>query len=209
LSARAAVQIVNYGVGNLGSLVNAITFLGAEVLVLDAPDQLRTGTHVLLPGVGAFAPAAEALAAHGWPDALSQAREAGAPIIGVCLGMQLLFETSDEAPGAAGLCWLPGSAKALRPAPDSPVPHMGWNSARVVRESAVAGTVDDCADFYFAHSFAVPGNCPDVIATTTTGSHEFASIVGRDNVLGVQFHPERSQSSGLALLQRFIEWDSC
>ena len=209
LSREPLVQIVNYGVGNLGSLANAVSCVGARSTVVDNPERLSRDERILFPGVGAFGPAARALIDGGWSEPLVNAREAGTPILGICLGMQLLYAESQEAIGSTGLGWLKGSVRALRPEPGAPVPHVGWNEAEVRSEHFVAGMLGSRVDYYFAHSFAIPGDGIDALAVTSTGGQIFASIVGRENVLGVQFHPEKSQSGGLWLLRRFMEWKPC
>lgn len=206
---RPCLQVVGYGVGNIGSLRNAVDFIGGHCIVVDDPMELRFDTHILLPGVGAFQPAATALRVAGWVAPLGEAREAGTPILGVCLGMQLLFQGSQEADMEPGLGWFEGEAVSLQATPKSPVPHMGWDQVVVARSHPVAGPVGSEHDYYFAHSYAVPASSADLLATTTTETGEFASVVGRENVLGVQFHPEKSQAVGLALLSRFLEWQPC
>lgn len=195
------IALVDYGAGNLHSVGNALAAAGARGIVVTAdPDKVRAADRIVLPGVGAFGAAMRALAAApGLVDALNErVRGAGRPFLGVCVGMQLMAEHGEEHGLTPGLGWLPGRVRAI-PAGDVKVPHMGWND---VRPTARHDLIEP-GEAYFLHSFAYAGD--GTIAVTDHGGPVVAAI-GRDNMIGVQFHPEKSQRYGLAFLERFLAW---
>ena len=197
------VALVDYGAGNLQSVRNALKAAGAEnILVTADPEAVRSADRIVLPGVGAFAHCMNALSGiDGMVDALNEATGAGAkPFLGICVGMQLMAEASEEHGTHAGLGWVKGRVRMMEATDASiKIPHMGWNDVVPAR----AHPLIDAGEAYFLHSFAYDGD--DVIATTEHGGMVVAAI-GRDNRIGVQFHPEKSQSYGLAFLARFLEW---
>ena len=191
------IGICDYGMGNRGSVVKAFERVGADVRMTDDLDVLAQADALVVPGVGAFPQAMGELRARRL-DTLVQRRAAeGVPVLGICLGMQLLFESSDEHEGAQGLGLLPGTVRYLH-APK--LPHIGWNLVSWERDSALNVGLDGPRAFYHVHSLA-----PDTDAVLGWGEYgeRFATVVGRDNVFGVQFHPEKSSSDGLALLENF------
>lgn len=196
------VALIDYGAGNLHSVRNALQAAGAERIAVTAdPGAVREADRIVLPGVGAFGAAMRQLAATpGLVDALNEAvLSAGRPFLGVCVGMQLMAEAGEEHGTHSGLGWLKGSVRAIEPRPGLKVPHMGWNDVRpTVPHPLIAE-----GEAYFLHSFAYEGE--SVLASTDHGGPVTAAI-GRDNLAGVQFHPEKSQRYGLALLARFLEW---
>jgi len=198
----SSVALIDYGAGNLHSVWNALRAAGAtQVSVTADPAEVLGADRIVLPGVGAFASAMRALSAvPGMIDALEEAvREKGRPFLGVCVGMQLMAETGEEHGDTPGLGWCKGTVRALAPRPELKVPHMGWNDVRpTVPHPLIAP-----GEAYFLHSFAYGG--ADVLAETEHGG-PVAAAVGRDNMVGVQFHPEKSQRYGLALVARFLEW---
>lgn len=197
-----SIALIDYGAGNLHSVHNALKAAGAEGLAITAdPDAVAKADRIVLPGVGAFAACAAGLRAiPGMVDALEQrVRHDGAPFLGVCVGMQLMAETGEEHGVHPGLGWIPGTVRALAPAPGIRVPHMGWNDVI----PAVDHPLIEAGEAYFLHSFAFTGD--SVLATTEHGGPVTAAI-GRDNMAGVQFHPEKSQRYGIALLERFLTW---
>ena len=197
-----SVALIDYGAGNLHSVHNALKAAGATNIAVTAdPATVRTADRIVLPGVGAFGACAAGLRGiPGMVEALEQrVRHDGAPFLGVCVGMQLMAETGEEHGIHPGLGWIPGSVAALPASPEVRVPHMGWNDVI----PAVAHTLIEPGEAYFLHSFAFTGQ--DVIATTEHGGPVTAAI-GRDNMAGVQFHPEKSQRYGIALLERFLAW---
>ncbi|WP_066476589.1 MULTISPECIES: imidazole glycerol phosphate synthase subunit HisH [unclassified Sphingomonas] len=197
-----SVALIDYGAGNLHSVHNALIAAGArDVAVTADPDAVLAADRIVLPGVGAFRACMDGLAAlPGMIDAL-QARvvSGGAPFLGVCVGMQLMADIGEEFGNHRGLGWVRGRVRPLTPSPELRVPHMGWNDVAPVAPHALIQP----GEAYFLHSFAFDGD--EVVATTDHGGPVTAAI-GRDNVLGVQFHPEKSQRYGIALLERFLEW---
>ncbi len=202
---RPAVTIVDYGVGNLGSLRNAFARVGRTADVSADPDTIATADRVLLPGVGAFDHAVERLESSGLGEAVAASARRGAPVAGVCLGMQLLTNASEEGE-RAGLGLIPGRARRFPSSADGRrllVPHMGWSATVPAKPSTLAPTLSGPGRFYFVHSYAVDADDPaDVLAWTDYG-RRFASAIEHENVLGIQFHPEKSHRYGLAILRDF------
>lgn len=207
------VVVVDYGAGNLASVANALRAAGAEALVTANPRVIARAGRIVLPGVGAFAQCIGALrGTAGVLDALTTAvRTRGVPFLGVCVGMQLLASEGHEHGVHPGLGWIGGTVERLTPAAEPgssalKVPHMGWNTVTRCRDHAALANLADGASAYFVHSyrFAVADRA-DVVATTGHGE-EIVAIAGRDNILGVQFHPEKSQAFGLAFLASFLAW---
>jgi glutamine amidotransferase len=201
------IAIVDYGMGNLRSLRNAFDYVGIDVEVVSEPAALAGHSHVVLPGVGAFGNAVANLAARGFVEALRSHVKEGRPLLGICLGMQLLASRGYEFGEHAGLDLIPGRVVAFEASDAFPVPHVGWNDVHVAkRHPAFAKTKKD-VDYYFVHSFHfVTDDAEHVVAKSDYGP-PFTAVVGRGSVLGTQFHPEKSQASGLALLEGFAEWD--
>lgn len=201
------IGIVDYGIGNLGSVVNALTHLGLEAELLTDPAQVDHHKRLLLPGVGSFALAMDRLNEAGWSSALRHHCEAGMPLLGICLGMQLLFEEGEEHGMRKGLGLLPGRVVPLNPGAGLRVPQIGWNGLSYVRRHPLFCGVKEHVDFYFVHSFqCMPTDPSDIIATCDYGSAVTAAVA-RGNVAGMQFHPEKSQDCGLKLLSNFADWD--
>jgi glutamine amidotransferase len=197
-----SVALIDYGAGNLHSVHNALKAAGAERLVITAdPDVVTKADRIVLPGVGAFGACARGLReVDGLIAALEQrVLDAGVPFLGVCVGMQLMASRGEELGTHRGLGWIPGTVRHLPASPGVRVPHMGWNDVI----PAVDHPLIEPGEAYFLHSFAFDG--ADVIATTDHGGPVTAAI-GRDNLAGVQFHPEKSQRYGIALLERFLTW---
>jgi imidazole glycerol-phosphate synthase subunit HisH len=209
----ATVALIDYGSGNLRSAEKALSRAAAtlehapEVIVTDRPEVLASADHLVLPGVGAFSACMDALEARdGLVEAMEEAvRERGRPFLGVCVGMQLLATRGLEFGERAGLGWAPGEVRRLEPSdPALKVPHVGWNDVRAGDHPLFAGAAS--SQMYFTHSYAFhPAQGAEVLATSDHGG-PFAAAVARDNVAGVQFHPEKSQAAGLALIARFLEW---
>jgi imidazole glycerol-phosphate synthase subunit HisH len=197
----STVAVVDYGMGNRRSVEKAFEHVGAEVRVTGDHDAIRAADAVVVPGVGAFPEAMRRLTADGLDEVIRERAGQGTPVLGICLGMQLLFEASAEHEGAAGLGLLPGEVTALE-APK--LPHIGWNRVALERPSGLTDGLGDAAAFYHVHSFVCrPREDDDVVGRGEYGER-FASIVERDNVAGVQFHPEKSSRDGLALLANFV-----
>jgi glutamine amidotransferase len=196
------IAIVDYGMGNKRSVEKALAHVGAEPLITSDADQLRAAGAVILPGVGAFPEAMRRLRASGLDEVVRERAAAGVPLLGICLGMQLLFDSSTEHEGEIGLGLLPGDVDTLA-APK--LPHIGWNEVAFARRSPLVSGLGDAAAFYHVHSFVCrPAEDDDVVGRGDYGE-PFASIVERDNVMGAQFHPEKSSRDGLALLRNFAK----
>jgi imidazole glycerol-phosphate synthase subunit HisH len=197
----STVAVVDYGMGNRRSVEKAFEHVGAEVRVTGDHAAIREADAVVVPGVGAFPEAMRRLSAAGLDGVIRERAEHGTPVLGICLGMQLLFEASAEHEGAAGLGLLPGEVTALE-APK--LPHIGWNRVALERPSGLTEGLGGAAAFYHVHSFVCrPREDGDVVGRGEYGER-FASIVERENVAGVQFHPEKSSRDGLALLANFV-----
>ncbi|MBN1793689.1 MAG: imidazole glycerol phosphate synthase subunit HisH [Candidatus Omnitrophica bacterium] len=198
------IGIVDYGSGNLRSVTKACERLGSKAAVTADPQRLRQADKIILPGVGAFEDAIQALTACGLVDVLKELiLEAKKPYLGICLGMQLLFERSEESEGAEGFGICRGTVKKF----DSrtvKVPHMGWNVLRMRGASPLFQGIDDGFFFYFCHSYYCAPEDDTIISTVTDYGTEFASSIGKDNIFAVQFHPEKSQKLGLRVLENFL-----
>ena len=198
------LAIVDYGVGNLRSAQKAFETLGQPAEITSDATRIATAPAVVLPGQGAFGTCMENLAAAGLVEPVRQAARSGRPFLGICVGMQILFEESEESPGVPGLGIFGGRVVRFPRDPDRKVPHMGWNQLKIVRRVPALARVDDGAYVYFVHSYhPVPAD-PGVVATTTSYGLDFVSSVGRDNIYAGVFHPEKSQRVGLALLAGFV-----
>ncbi len=204
--------LIDYGAGNLRSVANALQAAGAHDLTIsDAPDVVARAERIVLPGVGAFAHCMASLSAiMGMRDALEQAvRMRGAPFLGICVGMQLLADVGEEHGEQAGLGWVPGRVRAMTGGTgadgrDIRIPHMGWN--QISLPDGRDGTLVQGGEAYFLHSYHFCAeNSADVAAMSAHGQ-PIVAAVQRDNILGVQFHPEKSQAYGIALLERFLTW---
>jgi glutamine amidotransferase len=196
------IAILDYGMGNLRSVEKALERVGAEPTLTSDAAEARSADGIVLPGVGAFPKAMERIRELGLDELIAERIDAGVPILGICLGFQLLFERSSELGGAAGLGALAGSVEPLS-AGELKVPHIGWSPARWHKVSRLTAGLADDEPFYFVHSFApAPAEQDDVLATATHGE-PFVAAIDRDPVFGVQFHPEKSSTAGLRLLANF------
>ena len=216
------IALIDYGISNLRSVQKAFEHLGTEVTLVDTPDRLAQADRLILPGVGAFPAGMQGLRERGLLEPIKRAAHDGKPLIGICLGMQLLFETSAEMGETEGLGLLPGRVTRIKgqeagskrqEAGYAPrithhvlkIPHMGWNQLDLVRDHPLVRDLASGAYAYFVHSYAVYPDRHDLVLATTDYGGPFASIVGQDNLCGLQFHPEKSQAVGLRLLQNFLE----
>jgi imidazole glycerol-phosphate synthase subunit HisH len=196
------IAILDYGMGNLRSVEKALARVGAEPLVSADHNAIRAADGVVLPGVGAFPEGMARIRALGLDDLVAERVAAGAPLLGICLGMQLLFSSSTELGGASGLDLLAGEVRELE-APGLKIPHIGWEPVRLAARSELTAGLDGGTPFYFVHSFAARPAEPDVVIGTAVWGEPFACAVARPPVYGVQFHPEKSSSAGLRLLGNF------
>ena len=197
------IAIIDYGMGNLRSVQKAVEAVGHQAEVTADPQALRQASHVILPGVGAFADAMAELRRTGLGAAFVDAVRAGKPCLGVCLGLQLLFDSSTEDGEHEGLGLLPGRVVRFAPRPGLKIPHMGWNTLRACRPVPLLKDVGPEPSVYFVHSYhAIPDLAADVAAVADYPD-PFAAIVWRDNLMACQFHPEKSQRVGLAMYAKF------
>lgn len=201
------IGIIDYGMGNLASVRNALEQLGHASQIESSPQAALQHPRLILPGVGSFAQAMQNLDQRGWTPALREYAASGRPLLGICLGMQLLFEHGEEHGDTAGLALIPGVVRLMQPASPHRIPHVGWNSLLHARRHPLFAGVKDHVDFYFVHSFhCIPAEPGDVLARCDHGG-EFVASVARGNVAGMQFHPEKSQPMGLRILDNFAQWE--
>ena len=195
----ATIAVLDYGSGNLHSVSRALRHAGAEVTVTSARDDVRRADATLIPGVGHFGHCVRAIRAAGLERPIRELASKGRPVFGVCVGLQVLFEASEEDPATPGLGIVEGTVRRL---PSSvTVPHMGWNTVEWTRSHPFAEGLDDRSWFYFVHSFAPTAD--GALGATEHGTR-FGSVIGRDNVFATQFHPEKSGEAGLALYRNFV-----
>lgn len=197
------IAIVEYE-GNLRSVQKALEHVGAQTVLADDPETLQKAEAIVLPGQGAFGTTMERLRNRGIAETVRDAIASGKPYLGICLGLQVLFEESEEAPGIPGLGILKG--KVVRFDSHLKVPHMGWNQLRLHQKPPHFESIADGVFVYFVHSYYVIPEDPRLIAATTAYGREFVSAVYRENLFAVQFHPEKSQSVGLEILRSFVRW---
>ncbi|HEU4945357.1 MAG TPA: imidazole glycerol phosphate synthase subunit HisH [Solirubrobacterales bacterium] len=195
------ICILDYGMGNLRSVEKALEHVGATATIANDAETIRAADGLVLPGVGAFPKAMQGIRALGLDELIEERRAAGVPILGICLGLQLLFDSTTELGGAEGLGLLAGEVTELD-APGLKVPHIGWSPVRWEHESRLTEGIDSETSFYLVHSFAPRPTPADLLGTAAYGSR-FACAAERDNVFGVQFHPEKSSAAGLRLLSNF------
>jgi glutamine amidotransferase len=196
------IAIMDYGMGNLRSVQKAFQKVGAEAVVTDEREIIESARAVVLPGVGAFGDAMTNLRSQGLVETIERVAERGTPLLGICLGLQLFFEESDEMGLHQGLGLFPGRVRRFDVG--LKVPHIGWNQVHIRRQSPLLDGLADGSYAYFVHSYYVePAEDGSVLATTDYGL-DFASVVGRNNVYGIQFHPEKSQDVGMRILGNFV-----
>lgn len=198
--------VIDYGMGNLRSVSKALERLGADVRVSADPEDLQKADKLVLPGVGAFQDAMKELETRRLTPAILQHIKSGKPFLAICLGLQLLFSESEENPGVKGLCVFPGEVIRIR-STDVKIPHMGWNSVKLLRKHPVLEGLRDNAYFYFVHSYyAVPSDAGLLAGVTEYGNDKVCAMIAKDNVVAAQFHPEKSQDAGLEILKNFVNW---
>lgn len=201
-----SVAIIDYGMGNLGSVYRAFQECGAQPFISSDPTKIINADHIVLPGVGAFSEGMRHLQSRGFIEPLKKAAlEMQTPFLGICLGMQLLADKGYEGGETNGLGFIKGTVKRLEPnEPTTRIPHVGWNELNKTQSNALFAEIPDGGDFYFVHSYhLLPQDQNDVLATTPyCGS--FVSVVGRRNIFGTQFHPEKSSKLGFQLIRNFL-----
>ena len=203
------IAIVDYDAGNIMSVQKACAYLGRDYVLTRKPEEILRADHVILPGVGAFGDAMEKLHKYALPEVLKEVRDKGTPFLGICLGLQLLFEESEESPGVKGLGLLPG--KIIR-IPDGDkrlkIPHMGWNSLHFPKAGRLFEGLPEGADVYFVHSYYLPAGegsgHEDIITAQTEYGVQIGASVEKGNLFACQFHPEKSSHMGLRILVNFL-----
>lgn len=201
------IGIVDYGSGNLASVQHSLTRIGTESEIFDKPNKIENYDRLILPGVGSFRLAMNVLKNLGWNQTLKHYVQSGRPLLGICLGMQLLFERGFESGKTTGLGLIGGEVILLHPLSSLKVPHIGWNSLSYKKSHPLLKGIKPHVDYYFIHSYhCVVSEKNDVIARCKYGI-EFDAIIARDNIVGVQFHPEKSQPNGLTILENFSKWN--
>ena len=202
------IAVVDYGVNNLRSVVRALAARGHPATLTGDPDRVRSADRIVMPGVGHFGQATANLTRTGLGEALKEAARSGRPVMGICLGLQLFFSHSEEAPGVPGLQLLPGEVRRF--ATDLPIPHVGWAlvepTAAGRAHPMLQGVLREPQFFYHVHSYHLAGLPSDIELATGEYGYVFPTFVGRGNVVGAQFHPEKSQQAGLDLLDAFVRW---
>jgi len=197
------IAIINYGMGNLRSVQKGFEMVGFPARVTDDPAVVREADKVVLPGVGAFGDAMVNLRSAGMLEAIGETVKEGKPFLGICLGLQLMFDSSEEGGYNEGLKIFPGRVRLLPPG--LKVPHMGWNQIEIQKEDPILRGIPEKSAFYFVHSFYVDPSEPEVTTTLTEYGIRFTSIASSGNVFGIQFHPEKSSTLGLQILKNFGE----
>jgi len=206
------IGLINYGMGNLHSVAKALEKVGADVELVSDTDALKQYDRIVLPGVGAFRDCVGALKETGMDAALKETLASGTPFLGICLGMQVLMDVSYEFGAYPGLGLIPGAVKAFpeqHPERGFKIPHMGWNDVVLSAEKAPHPVLVPLAgqQVYYVHSFCcMPENPDHLLGACSYGDYPFAAAIGCDNIVAVQFHPEKSQRAGLALLEAFLQW---
>jgi imidazole glycerol phosphate synthase glutamine amidotransferase subunit len=200
------VALVDYGAGNLSSVANALREIGVQPVIAASPEALTDATQLVLPGVGSFGDCMAQLESRGLLSAIRDWVAAGKPYLGICLGYQILFDSSEESPGVAGLGIVPGTVRRFKQTPGLKIPHMGWNSALpLTPESGNWTGLGAEPYFYYVHSyFPVPDDKAVIAAETDYGDDAFAAAIEMPNLLACQFHPEKSQDAGIRLIRNFL-----
>ena len=199
------VAIIDYDAGNIKSVEKAVLHLGEEVIITRDREQILNSDKVILPGVGAFGDAMEKLRSYGLDKVIYEVVERKIPFLGICLGLQLLFEKSDETPGVKGLGILPGEILRIPDKEGIKIPHMGWNSVKIKENARIFKDVPQDSYVYFVHSYYLKAGREEDVAATTEYSTLIHAAVEHDNVFACQFHPEKSSEIGLKILKNFVE----
>lgn len=199
------VAIIDYDAGNIKSVEKAVSLLGQEALLTRNREEILLADHVILPGVGAFGDAMEKLRGYGLVSVIRETADKGIPFLGICLGLQLMFESSEEAPGVAGLGLLPGKIVRIPDKEGLKIPHIGWNSLTFPNQGRLFQGIAEGAYVYFVHSYYLQADDPQIVKASTEYGTLIHASVERDNLFACQFHPEKSSETGLKILQNFLE----
>lgn len=201
------VAIIDYGAGNLSSVKKALDYLGAESEITQDKSKILSASHVILPGVGSFGDAMNSMKERGLVETIKRTAVSGKPFLGICLGLQLLFESSDESAGVEGLGLLNGRIVEIPKDKGLKVPHIGWNSVFLNKSDGIFKGIDEQSYFYFVHSFYLTGADDNVVAATTQYGVNIQCAVQKGNLCATQFHPEKSGKTGLKVLKNFLEME--
>ena len=201
------IAIIDYGAGNLQSVKKAFDFIGAENVITNDPKVILSADKILLPGVGSFGDAMDSMAKSGLVEIVKECALSGKPFLGICLGLQLLFEESEESPGVKGLGIFKGKIKRFPNDMGLKIPHIGWNSLEIKQKDGIFKDIPENAYVYFVHSYYLHAEDENDIATVTNYGIDFHSAVGKNNVFATQFHPEKSGDVGLQILRNFASME--
>jgi len=199
------IAIIDYGAGNLQSVRNALEFIGCPGTITSDPAEILSADGIILPGVGAFGSAMAEMERKGLTETVKSAAKSGKPFIGICAGMQLLFEESEESPDVPGLGVLKGRVLLFPADKGLKIPHMGWNSIRTKKESRLLGKLSGSPYMYFVHSYYVKAEDQEIVSALSDYGTTFDAAVEQENLFGCQFHPEKSGTEGISILRRFAE----
>jgi glutamine amidotransferase len=205
------IAIINYGMGNLGSVRRSLENLGADVIVAERPIQLLDANRIILPGVGSFGEGMKKLSDEGWSESLQvEVMEQGKPLLGICLGMQMLSSSSEENGFNEGLNFISGKVLRLDQLGCSlRIPHVGWNEVNYQEGTPLFNDIPQAIDFYFVHSYIFLADDPDSVIATSAYDISITAAVSKNHIFGTQFHPEKSSKAGQKILKNFIEFTSC
>lgn len=201
------IAIIDYGAGNLQSVKKALDFIGAESVITDDPETINACDKILLPGVGSFGDAMASMEAKNLVETVKQNALSGKAFLGICLGLQLLFEESEETPGVKGLGIFKGKIRKFPADMGLKIPHIGWNSLEIKQKDTIFKDIPENSYVYFVHSYYLEAEEPDTVATVTNYGIDFHSAVGRNNIFATQFHPEKSGDVGLQILRNFASME--
>ena len=201
------IAIIDYGAGNLQSVKKALDFIGAESVITDNIETINACDKILLPGVGSFGDAMDSMTQKDLVDTVKQNAMSGKPFLGICLGLQLLFEESEESPGVKGLGIFKGKIKKFSPDMGLKIPHIGWNSLEIKQKDTLFKGIPENSYVYFVHSYYLHAEDENEIATVTNYGIDFHSAVGKNNIFATQFHPEKSGDVGLQILRNFASME--
>ena len=199
------VAIIDYDAGNVKSVEKAVTALGKHAILTGNPDEILSAEHVILPGVGAFGDAMKKLNQYGLVDTIRKVIEKRKPFLGICLGLQLLFDSSEESPGVEGLGILPGKIVRIPEKDDLKIPHIGWNSLSYPNQGRLFQGVPEQSYVYFVHSYYLQADEPEIVKAVTEYGTSIHASVEKDNIFACQFHPEKSSEVGMTILKNFLD----